>query len=182
MLCVCLAVASAQISTPGAIETLPRPGQTRPELPDFSTPPPELQTPQMPPPSPPRLSTQPVLFLRGVRFEGNTVFPDHELATVATPFVGREVSSEDLQELRYALTEYYVDRGYINSGAVLPDQDLIDDTVTYRIVEGRLSEILVTGAEGLREEYITDRLALGTGPPLDINQLRERIQILLQTR
>jgi hemolysin activation/secretion protein len=38
----------------------------------------------------------------------------------------------------------------------------------------------VTGAGGLRESYISSRIALGAGPPLNIEQLRERIQILLQ--
>jgi hemolysin activation/secretion protein len=148
---------------PGAIEPLPET-------------PPESQAQRRPP----RLSAGPAFFLRGVKFEGNTAVTDEALAAVAAPFTGREVSASDLQELRYALTEYYVQRGYINSGAILPDQDVVDGTVTYRIVEGRLSEILVSGAGGLQESYISDRLALGAGVPLDVEQLRERIQILLQ--
>jgi hemolysin activation/secretion protein len=173
--------AGAQISLPGAIEPLPRPGETRPELPEFGVPaPPELEAPPPLPPRTPRLSTEPMLFLRGVRFQGNTVFSDHELAALADPFVGRVISSDDLQDLRYRLTEHYVKAGYINSGAVLPDQDVIDGIVTYSIVEGRLSTISVTGNEGLQQSYVAERLALGAGPPLNINDLRDRIQILLQ--
>jgi hemolysin activation/secretion protein len=115
-----------------------------------------------------------------VRFDGNTVVADDELAAVAAGYVGRLVSAEDLQELRYRLTELYVQKGYINSGAVLPDQDVVDGTITYRIIEGELSGITITGNEGLRESYIADRLAIGAGPPLDIDRLRDRIQILLQ--
>jgi hemolysin activation/secretion protein len=128
----------------------------------------------------PRLSQEPGLFLREVRFHGNTVLSEQELARITAGFVGRLVSAEDLQELRYRLTERYIESGYINSGAVLPDQDVVDGVVTYRIIEGQLSGIAVTGNEGLRESYISDRLALGAGPPLNINQLRDRIQILLQ--
>jgi hemolysin activation/secretion protein len=181
LLCGAGSIASAQISIPGAIEPLQRPGESRPDLPEFGTPPPaELRTPAPPPPRQRRLSTEPLIFLRKVLFEGNTVFPDAELVAVAAPFVGREVTSAELQDLRYALSEYYVARGYVNSGAVLPDQDVVDGTVTYRIVEGQLTNITVTGTEGLQESYITNRLALGAGPPLNIEQLRERIQILLQ--
>jgi hemolysin activation/secretion protein len=173
--------ASAQNSIPGTIEMLPRPEETRPDLPEFGVPtPPELDTPRPLPPQLPRLSTGPSLFLRGVRFTDNTIFSDRELAGIADPFVGRMVSSEDLQDLRYRLTEHYINAGYINSGAILPDQDVRDGIVSYTIIEGRLSEISVTGNERLQPSYVTDRLALGTGPPLNIDDLRERIQILLQ--
>jgi hemolysin activation/secretion protein len=178
ILCVWTSWAAAQSTAPGTVESLPGPGETRPQLPEFREPLPELPAPPRQRPS--RLSTSPALFLRNVRFEGNTVFTDEVLGAVASPFVGREVSSDDLQELRYALTEFYIEHGYINSGAILPDQDVVDGTVTYRIVEGRLSEIRVSGNEGLQESYISGRLALGAGVPLDIEELRERIQILLQ--
>jgi hemolysin activation/secretion protein len=62
----------------------------------------------------------------------------------------------------------------------LPDQEVVDGAVTFRIIEGQLNEIAVTGAGWLQEAYISSRLALGAGPPLNIEQLRDRIQILLQ--
>jgi hemolysin activation/secretion protein len=175
--------AKAQLPTPGADGPLLGPRETRPKLPEF-IPPSELD-PELPAPLPPgqrvpRLSQEPTLFLKEVRFDGNTIVPDEELAGVVAAFTGRLVSAEELQDLRDRLTELYVKRGYINSGAVLPDQDVVDGIVTYRIIEGQLSGIAVTGNEGLRESYIVDRLAIGAGPPLNVNELRDRIQILLQ--
>jgi hemolysin activation/secretion protein len=179
--------AEAQIPSTGSDGPLLGPRETRPQLPEFTKPAePELElpTPAPPPAQPgpraPRLSQEPALFLRAVRFDGNTVVSDEELAAVAASYVGRLVSAEDLQELRYRLTELYVQKGYINSGAVLPDQDVVDGTIAYRLIEGQLSGITVTGNEGLRESYIADRLSIGAGPPLNVDQLRDRIQILLQ--
>ena len=57
---------------------------------------------------------------------------------------GREVSAADLETLRDRLTLAYVQRGYVNSGVVLPDQAIDDGLVTFQAVEGRLSEIIVT--------------------------------------
>lgn len=178
--------AEAQLPPAGSDGPLLGPRETRPPLPEFTKPvEPDIGLPPATPPAPserrtPRLSEEPALFLRGVRFEGNTVVGTEELAAIAADFVGRPVSAEDLQELRYRLTEAYVNKGYINSGAVLPDQDVADGTVMYRLIEGELSGIMITGNEGLRESYIADRLAIGAGPPLNIEQLRDRIQILLQ--
>lgn len=94
--------------------------------------------------------------------------------------MGRDVTQEDLAALRQALTLKYVNAGYINSGALLPDQQVVDGVVEYRIVEGRLSGITVTGNERMQGDYIADRLALGGAAPLNVNALQDRLQILLQ--
>jgi hemolysin activation/secretion protein len=135
---------------------------------------------EAPAPAVARPGAGPQVFIRSIRLTGNTVFTDAELAEVAAPYSGRYLTSEDLEALRLALTRHYVDRGYINSGAVIPDQKVQDGVVELRIVEGQLTQIAVTGNRQLREAYLTDRLALGAGPPLNVNQLTERLQILLQ--
>ena len=39
---------------------------------------------------------------------------------------------------------------------------------------------MVGGANGFRAPYLQDRLALGAGPPLNVNELQERMQLMLQ--
>jgi hemolysin activation/secretion protein len=90
------------------------------------------------------------------------------------------VSSEDLETLRLALTRLYVDRGYVNSGAVIPDQKVAEGVVEVRVVEGQLTDIQVTGNQRLGSDYVSDRLALGAGPPLNVKGVQEQLQILLQ--
>src|SRR5438093_1425953 len=48
------------------------------------------------------------LFVRAFRFEGNTVFSSNELAKLTAPYVNREISSEELEEARRAVTLHYV--------------------------------------------------------------------------
>lgn len=120
------------------------------------------------------------VFVREVRIEGHTVFSDAELAEVTRPYTGRYLTSEDLGALRQALTLQYVERGYVNSGAVIPDQRVTDGVIRVRVVEGRLTEIAVSGNTHLDSEYLSGRLALGAGPPLNVGDLQEQIQILLQ--
>lgn len=119
-------------------------------------------------------------FVRSIGVTGNTVFSDKELAQVTSPYVGREVTDEDLAALRQALTLKYVNAGYINSGAVLPDQQVVDGVIEYRIIEGALSGITVSGTKQLHANYISDRLNLGAGPPLNVIALQDQLQILLQ--
>jgi hemolysin activation/secretion protein len=90
------------------------------------------------------------------------------------------LSMAQLLELRRLLTILYVDCGYITSGAILPDQRIIEGIVTFRIVEGRVAQINVFGAGRLRESYVRQRLMLGAGPPLDMDEFERRFRILLQ--
>jgi hemolysin activation/secretion protein len=110
---------------------------------------------------------------------GSTVFSPAEIAQVTAPYVNREVSSEDLEALRVALTLLYVKAGYVNSGAVLPDQTVTDGVVTFTIVEGALTAINVRGNRWLRDRYVSQRLRLGAGPPLNVETLQRQLQLIL---
>lgn len=161
---------------------LPRPGDERLDRPEFLEQEPEkpFALPEVPEPTEEApLSAGPRFVLRNVTFEGNTVFSNDELLEVAAPFIGRSLGTEELQLLRRELTLYYVNRGFINSGAVLPDQKIIEGQVRFLIVEGELNKIEVSGTTRLYSGYVSRRLSLGAGPPLNVKELQERIQILL---
>jgi len=118
--------------------------------------------------------------VREIRITGNTIFSAEEIGQVAAPYVNRELTAEDLESLRVALTRLYVNRGYVNSGAILPDQTVTEGVVTYQIIEGGLAGISVEGNRWFRTRYLQDRLSLGAAPPLDANALQRRLQLLLE--
>jgi hemolysin activation/secretion protein len=162
------------------IDQLPRPSDLPLPAPPPVVPKPPIALPPAPAPGAPALSRGVRVLAKAFRFVGNTVVPEDELQAIAAPYVGRELGNAELEELRLALTRRYVEAGYVNSGAVIPDQDVSGRVITFRIVEGRLSEIIVGGANGFRHPYLQDRLALGAGPPLNVNELQERMQLMLQ--
>lgn len=167
----------------GRIPQGQRPGEDRLPVPDFEEPEsrPELVLPPVRPPMPADpLSAQQRVFVRGFVFEGNQVFSDEELATITAPYENRVITSGELQELRDKLTIYYIRRGYINSGVVIPDQQVVEGIIALRIVEGVLTDIEISGNERLRSSYVEDRLRLDAGPPLNINDLQLRFQLLQQ--
>ncbi len=120
------------------------------------------------------------VMVKKIHIEGSTVFTSEELAKVTAPFENRELSTEDLEELRRALTLLYVNNGYVNSGAIIPDQAVKEGEVTIRIIEGKLTDIKIEGTKHFLPFYLEDRIALDAGPPFNIRPLKERLQILLQ--
>jgi len=114
----------------------------------------------------------------GIEFVGNSVLASAELQAIAAPYVGRVVTAAELQTLRQALTQAYVARGYVNSGVLLPRQ-IVDGVVVFTVQEGRLAAIRLHGMERLDERYLTLRLTPDPAAPLNLEQLRERFQLLL---
>jgi len=164
---------SREIGTSGAPALAPGFIPAQPKAPSLSRPVPEA-APAAPVASDRRIP------VREIQVTGNTVFSDEELAQVTAPFVGRTVGMAELEAARQALTLHYINRGYINSGALIPDQKVEDGVVRMTVIEGELVEISISGNERLRADYVTERLALGAGPPLNVNDLQGQMQILLQ--
>ena len=178
---VLLLVPPAAAQQPAPVPPLPgrdRPAapapQPAPGGPRLALPPPEAGTP-LPP-----IDPRPLFTLTAVRFTGNTALTTAELEAVAAPFLGRPAGSETLEALRQAVTRAYLARGYVNSGAVLPDQEVAGGVVALHVVEGRLDEIAVTGTRRLPQDYVRDRVARAAGTPFDVNALQSGFQLLLQ--
>ncbi len=166
------------------IDPTGRSGDRRPDLLEEQLPPPSLEPmPLLPPSLPPSAAEDLLLqgvFVRKIVVTGSTVFTPEELAGVTAPYENRTLTSEDLESLRRALTLYYINHGYINSGAILPDQTVVDGVISLRIVEGKLSSIEIEGNKWFKETFIKDRLAIGADPPVNLNPLQRRLQLLQQ--
>ena len=122
------------------------------------------------------------VFVRDVRVTGNTVFSETEIAEVTAPFKNRTLMTEDLERLRLALTLLYINKGYLTSGAIIPDQDMIDGVVTVQIIEGKLARIDVEGNRWFSSSYLRDRLSVGNRTPVLMAPLQEQLQLLQQDR
>ncbi len=145
-------------------------------------PPPDLVLPPVPPPPEKERKAMPLhkIFVREIKIIGSTVLPAEEKTEITAPYTNREVSFEDLETLRRALTVYYINRGFINSGAIIPDQAVTDGVVTLKVIEGALTDVKVEGNKWFRSQYVEKRLALSAGPPLNVNSLQDRLQLLQQ--
>ncbi len=149
------------------------------------SPPPSPVLPIVPPLPETGAPTQPGtvrVFVSDVQVIGNTVFSDAEIAEVTVPFKNRTLLTEDLERLRLSLTLLYVNKGYLTSGALIPDQDVTSGVITVQIIEGTLSRIDIEGNRWFSSSYLRDRLSLGSRTPVTLNPLQEQLQLLQQDR
>jgi len=158
---------------------------THPIIPRFAPPSvapgvvlPPVVTPEAP--TTPGIAAGSTIKVHGYRIVGNTVLPAAVVRDITAPYTGRELTFADLQTLRDALTRAYVDRGYVTSGAVLPEQEIVDGIVTLVMVEGRLSQVLVESDGRYRSEVIAAPLRRAAEPVVNVRALEEALQILQQ--
>jgi hemolysin activation/secretion protein len=167
--------ARAQVAPPATSprEPLPAPEPGRPP------PAPEFTLPPFVQPEPGRLSSALRVRVTRFRITGNTVFGEDELRAQIAQFEGREIGSEELEEARRRVTAFYIGKGYINSGALIPDQQVEGGVIHLQVIEGRLTEVRVASDARFAPDYIRGRVAPPAGEPLNVVPLQERIQVLL---
>jgi len=103
--------------------------------------------------------------LNNVIFSGNTVISSGELQAVVSPYIGKALSKESLAKMKYDVTSYFYDRGYILIRVVTPPQNIKNGVVNLKIHEASIGDIKITKNAKLNDRVIngiTKRIALGT--------------------
>ncbi|MGK7946946.1 MAG: ShlB/FhaC/HecB family hemolysin secretion/activation protein, partial [Microcystaceae cyanobacterium] len=109
---------------------------------------------------------------------GNTILKA-ETSALAESLENQQLTLEQLICLRTAITELYVKRGYITSGAFLPNnQDITDGIVQIQVVEGEIERIEIQGLKRIKDYYIRSRLERITQTPLNQKKLQDGLALL----
>ncbi|BAY80789.1 surface antigen D15 domain-containing protein [Calothrix parasitica NIES-267] len=180
---------------PQTISQAPQPDRDSPQ--DTTKPPserqlPEPNIPRLPPPedllepngSPITPETIPSgelpqkITIDKIEVKGSTVFSEEDFDKITAPYTKRPITFAELLQLRSQLTQLYLDKGYITSGAFIPTQKFEDGTVEIEIIEGELEDIKVTGNGRLNSGYIRSRIKKGARKPLNREKLLESLQLL----
>lgn len=116
--------------------------------------------------------------LKGIEFDGNTVFSDEELFALVKERVGKKTGVEELEAIRKTISQHYFDAQYVNSGAVIDAQDMSNGVLVVRIVEGRLDNINVLNEGWLRSGYVTSRIHREVSDPLNLDDLKRGLEFV----
>jgi hemolysin activation/secretion protein len=120
------------------------------------------------------------IFVKGFRFKGNTVFKETTLQKTVERFKNRDVTIVDIEQARQDLTQLYVNAGYINSGAIIEEQNFKGGMVEFTLVEGRLTDIKVSGNWWTRSWWLKHVARRSAGKPLNMTTLKQGLELLRQ--
>jgi len=116
--------------------------------------------------------------VNGIELVGSSVFTTEDFADLFAEYTGRPITFNELLQLRSAVTDRYVEAGFLTSGAFIPPQTLEDGLVTVQVIEGEIEEIEIVGTRRLKPGYIRSRLGLAAKPPINADKLLEALQRL----
>ncbi|HEY9804936.1 MAG TPA: POTRA domain-containing protein, partial [Candidatus Obscuribacterales bacterium] len=140
----------------------------------------EEEQPILPTPTPETPAAQPdvTIPVKDIEVMGSTIFGPRELDPIVQPYEGRSLTLEQLRTVADAITQLYLNQGYITSRAVLVDQTITDGIVRIRVIEGSLEQIEVEGNRRVNTSYIRDRIRLGAKTPLKKDDLEDQLRLL----
>jgi len=113
-----------------------------------------------------------------IEVTGSTIFSAEELDPIISPLEGRTSTLGELKEAATAITQLYLERGYITSRAVVPPQEIEDGVVEIVVIEGSLEDIQIEGNRRLNPGYIRSRLELARETPFNAGALEDQLQLL----
>jgi hemolysin activation/secretion protein len=133
--------------------------------------------------------------VKKIRVKGYTIFSDREIEKIINPYQGKKLDFCQLRNITEAITNLYVSKGYITSGAFLPKQEIVEGVINIRVVEGKLEDLNITGLKHLQESYVRSFISsaqklskLNTdsqsgsfsnqSPPLNIKNIESELDLL----
>lgn len=113
--------------------------------------------------------------IQTISLKGVTLVSTQQQAALVQPYEGKCLGVHQLNALLKAITQFYIDHGYVTSRAYLPQQDMADGELEVIVVEGRL--------EGLDQSAVASERELAMAFPGragDVVDLRELEQLVDQ--
>lgn len=105
--------------------------------------------PPMPVPPPPAPAVtdpgKPHFVVKQVQIDGITVLDDQQVGSLIDPYIDRDVSLDDMQELANRLTQLYRDQGYVLSQVIIPPQRIDGGAIRMSALEGHITQVTFAG-------------------------------------
>ena len=119
--------------------------------------------------------------LNSLALNGAQAFDAHEIRTVYSQFLGKEISVGELFGILSRIQQLYLDNGYSLSKITIPEQNILGGDIVFDVVEGYVSAIEIDDKlpdVPMIKDFVTEILGM---KPLSVKKL-ERMLLLLNDR
>jgi hemolysin activation/secretion protein len=99
-----------------------------------------------------------------------------EIAAILTPLEGTDIPTAELLAIKDEINQLYVANGFINSGVLIPDQQIKNGELKLEFISGVVTEIQLDSA--LRKRYVQSRLEIDQ--PFSLTNLQQSLKLLEQ--
>ena len=167
----------SQAAPPPNSAIIPRAGSAQP-LPLVI--PPEVKQQERPTYQPVASEKDVKLNVQTFTFSGNQVFTSAQLSALLASYTKREIGLRELNEAAKVVTDHYRTNGYFLAQAYLPAQDVDEGAVEIAILEGKLGELNVKGADSASLDFLKNMVTyrLKSGDTVSESNLVRNLTLL----
>ena len=95
-----------------------------------------------------------------IEFTASEILTQSELAALAAPYEGHDMSMRDIRQLLQNINLNYKQKQYVTARAVLPPQKIRDGILRIQLVEGRYGKFVIEDNSTTRRGFILSRIHL----------------------
>ena len=118
---------------------------------------------------------QMTVLIKKIDVEGYEILTDKEISTVTSKFEGKYLTLEEIKKIPDEINDIYRNYKILTVIAYLPPQDIIDNTVKIKVLEGRIGKIRVVGNEKTNSTYIKHVLNQKEGDIIFVPEIEQKI-------
>ncbi|MCX5657111.1 MAG: hypothetical protein NTZ48_02625, partial [Candidatus Omnitrophica bacterium] len=121
---------------------------------------------------------EPKTLVKKFVLNGVNLFGAKDLEFILTKYRDRELTMTEIKRAADELTAYYRRKGYVSSGAVVPPQEITDNTVEFKITEGRVGDITIETPKYSKKRVIENRFLIEKGEVLNAKKMETNLKRL----
>lgn len=111
-----------------------------------------------------------------IRFTDATLLSESDTASLSAPYTGRCLGMTEINELVRAVTNLYIERGYVTTRASVPVQDLASGNLEIRVIEGVVEGIrLNDDSPADRRRVAMTFPGVKAGRPLNLRDIEQGV-------
>ncbi len=133
---------------------------------------PEIQLPAEEEPVAPTVALK-EFFVKEIKLEGSQQISLKELQPILAKFENKKLNLAKLRAIAKNITQYYRLKGFVTSRAFVPPQNVENEIVTIKIVEGKMGKAIITGNKYFKTDWLLQYLTIKPGDILAYDKLSE---------
>ncbi|MDH4378660.1 MAG: ShlB/FhaC/HecB family hemolysin secretion/activation protein [Vampirovibrionales bacterium] len=103
--------------------------------------------------------------------EGVTLLKKAEIDDITKRYAGKDLNYQKILTLIHELTDLYLDKGYITSRFYIPEQEIENNTLLIKAIEGVIGDINISTGKYFKEKSILEVVSLNKNDLLNIHHL-----------
>ncbi|MCX5700107.1 MAG: hypothetical protein NTZ63_00990 [Candidatus Omnitrophica bacterium] len=119
---------------------------------------------------------EPKTLVKAFVLDGVNLFQPKQLEPILKKYKDQELGMSDLKKISDEIGAFYRSKGYVSSIAYLPTQEITNNTVEFKVVEGRVGDIEVEKPKHSKRSTVEKRFLVKKGEMMNSQKIEDSLE------